>query len=217
MAYVHKVISPQEKILVIARPHWIYLAEGLLFLIGMVIAGFVADYYLYQLMAGNRIMTFDQGLFQYIPSPFIIPGLFGIIGLGIFWPLLLVYASAEVGLTDQRIIYKKGLFFIEIDQVDLEDIRAEQVHHGWLGWMLKYGKVHLDCRFVGDVWLPAIAKPYRLLKTIHIARMRHPDIDYDHRDLAVQLARIARLENKEFKDTVDQPLRMAPYSSRSEI
>lgn len=196
MSYVRKVITSQEKILVIARPHWIYLIEGWLWFLGMIIAGLIVDYYLYQIMPGSRIVTFDQGLFQYIPIPFIIPGLFGLIGFGIFWPLLLAYASNEIGLTDQRIIYKTGLFFIEIDQVDLDDIRAEQVHHGWLGWILKYGKVHLDCRFVGDVWLPAIAKPYRLLKAIHIARMRHPDIEYNHRDLTLHLQKIEDLEGK---------------------
>ncbi len=195
MTYVQKVTNPQEKILIIARPHWIYLLDGFLWMGGLTALGLIVDYYLYPFMATRQIMTFDQGFFQYIPAPLIIPGLFGLIGFSLFVPLFLVYVSTEVGLTSQRIIYKKGLLFIEIDQVELEDIRAEQVHHGWLGWILKYGKVHLDCRFVGDVWLPAISKPYRLIKTIHIARMRHPDIKYDRQDLAQHLARLETLDN----------------------
>lgn len=195
MSYIHKVINSHEKILVVARPHWIYFVEGLLCLGGLILTGFILDYYVYLFMESRGIVfSVDQGFLQFNQNDLILPWLLGLVGFGIFWPLFLTYISVEISMTDQRIIYKKGLLFIEVDQVDLGDIRAEQVYHGWLGWMLGYGKVHLDCRFVGDVWLPAIAKPYRLVKAIHIARLRHPDIEYDRHDLARHLARIEGLE-----------------------
>lgn len=193
MSYVRKIINSKEKLLLITRPHWIYIAEGCAWLGGFILTGFIADYYLYKFILMHDIrFTVDLYFISFNQNDSFMPWIMAIVGAGIFWPLLLVYVSVEIGLTSGRIIYKKGLLFIEVDQVDLDDIRAEQVYHGWLGWLLGYGKIHLDCRFVGDVWLPAIRKSYHLLKIIHIARMHHPDIDYDRQMLSKNIERIQK-------------------------
>ncbi len=197
MSYIKKVAGRDEKILMILRPHWIYLLEGILWFIALTLLGFVGDYYLYGYAeAHNFAFSLDFYFFQVNQNTLFLPWVFGFVGFGIFWPLALAYASTEVGLTNQRIIYKKGLIFIEVDQVELDDIKAEQVYHGWLGWALGYGRIHLDCRFVGDVWLPAIYKPYKLLKSIHVANMRHPDIDYTTDHLNENLKRIEQKEKE---------------------
>ena len=87
---------------------------------------------------------------------------------------------------------------MQIEQVDLDDIRAEHVYHGWLGWLLGYGRVRLDCRLVDDVWLPAMRDPYRLIKASHMARMRHPEIQYNQEDLA---SNVERIENQRIENT----------------
>jgi hypothetical protein len=195
MGYVRKVINIDEKLLSISRPHWIYLFEGLLCFVGLAVAGLVLDYYFY-LYVGSHAIRFDIDLwfvkFNEIRTP--IPWIFSFTGFAIFYPLFLAYISAEIGLTDQRIIYKRNLIFIEIEQVDLEDIRAEHVSHGWLGWLLGYGRIRLDCRFIDDVRLPAIRKPYKLIKAMHTARMRHPNIDYTNESLHENLERIKHKE-----------------------
>ena len=205
MGYIRKIIAPDEKLLLIARTHWIYLFEGLLCFIGLTIAGLVADYYFYRYV-GSHAVRFDVDLwiiqFSELNTP--IPWFFGIVGFVVFYPLFLAFISAEVGLTNQRIIYKRNLLFIEIEQIDLSDIAAEHVSHGWFGWLLGYGRIRLDCRFVDDVWLPAIRKPYRLIKTMHIARKKHPSIDYTHDMLEENLERI---EEKEQKAEIPEPIR----------
>ncbi len=197
MGYVRKIINTDEKLLSISRPHWIYLIEGLLAFSGLTILGLVADYFFY-MYVGSHAVRFDIDLwivqFNELNTP--IPWIFGITGFAIFYPLFLAYISAEVGLTNQRIIYKRNLIFIEIEQVDLEDIRAEHISHGWFGWLLGYGRIRLDCRFVDDVWLPAIRNPYRLIKAMHTARMRNPDIDYTNEMLTDNLERIREKERK---------------------
>lgn len=68
--------------------------------------------------------------------------------------------------------------------MDLEDIRAESVYHGFMGWFLGYGRIRLDCRFLQDVKLPAIRKPYRFVRSSHHARLKHGSIDYNEDEFA---------------------------------
>jgi hypothetical protein len=84
-------------------------------------------------------------------------------------------------------VLKTGLIFVEIDQVDLEDIRAEHVHHGLLGWLLHYGSIRLDCRFIHDVKIPAIGNPYRFVEASHNARLKHPRIAYGEDEFSSNL------------------------------
>ncbi|HBR69700.1 MAG TPA: hypothetical protein DEA55_10035 [Rhodospirillaceae bacterium] len=197
MSYIRKVITNEEKLLSTFRPHWIYFFEGAFWFAGLTVIGFIADYYLY-VYFGQHAVTFDIDLkyihFSEMNTP--IPWLFSFAGLAVFWPLFLLYISTEVGLTNQRIIHKRGLIFIEIDQVDLEDIRAEHVVHGWFGWLLGYGKIKLNCRFIEDVILPAIRNPYRLVKASHTARLKHPLIEYGQDEFRANMERIDQQREK---------------------
>lgn len=179
MSYIRKVITHEEKLLLITHPHWIYAFEGLFWFAALTLTGFAIDHYLY-VYAGLHAYSFnvDLWILHFDENHTPIPWLFSLAGLAVLMPLALIYTSNEIGLTDQRVIHKKGLIFIEIDQVDLEDIRAEQVYHGWFGWLLGYGKIHFDCRFIGDFSVPAISKPYRMVKASHTARLKHPLIEY---------------------------------------
>jgi len=200
MSYVAKVTGPEEKLISISRLHWIYPFEGMIWFLVMLVLGFVADYYLW-VYAGSRGIGFelDFWVFHFDEMHTIIPWAFGAVGLAVFWPLFLKYVSTEVGLTDKRIIHKTGLVMIEVQQVDLEDIRAENVRHGWFGWLLGYGRLHLDCRFVDDLYLPAIKKPYKFVKAAHIARMKHPDIAYEEDDLSLDIARVESRREKAYR------------------
>lgn len=176
---VRKVVSANERLLAIFRPHWIYVFEGFMWFLILTIAGLIVDHYFYQFV-GPQTLAVDISI-EYFKITGHLTGIstiFAAMGLAILWVQTLIFVSSEIGLTDQRIIHKKGLVFIQVDQVDLEDIRAEQVFHGWLGWLLGYGRIHLDCRFIHDVWLPAIHNPYRLVKASHTARLKHPLIEY---------------------------------------
>jgi hypothetical protein len=199
MSYISKITDTQEKLLMLVRPHWIYPVEGMIWWIGLTVTGIVGDYFLYAFFHAQGIhFAIDLGFLHLDEASYFLPWIFGSVGLGIFWSQALIYVSDEIGLTSKRIIYKKGLLFIEVDQVDLDDVRAEQVMHGWLGWMFRYGKIHLDCRFIGDVWIPAIGRPYKLIKGIHIARMQHPDIHYERQDLERDLDHIREKETRHF-------------------
>ena len=201
MGYVHKVIGADEKLILVTRLHWIYPLEGLIFFALTTVLGvFIND--IMWVNAGYLLPDFEIDLhFISIKYSFymMIPLAFGLIGFLMFWSLFTSYISTEIGLTNHRIIYKKGLFLIDVQQVELEDIRGEEINHGWLGWILGYGKIRFDCRFIDDVYLPATKNPYRLIKAVHTARMRHEKIAYNMDDLSLDIERVDNARVKAFK------------------
>ncbi|MGH1457048.1 MAG: hypothetical protein ACRBDI_09725 [Alphaproteobacteria bacterium] len=204
MSYIRKVTGTNEKLILITRLHWIYLIESILWFAAITGLGIFIEYMLWK-YAGSKILinslllNMDIWIFHFDQNHTPIPWMFALAGFAVFWPLFSTYISTEVGLTDRRIIHKKGLIMIEIQQVELEDIRGEQVNHGWLGWLLGYGRLHFDCRFIDDVLLPAIRDPYRLVKAVHTARMRHDSIPYTIDNLDGDIVRIDEQRIKAFK------------------
>lgn len=174
MSFVSRISTHDERIVMIARLHWIYPLIGALWFAFALGIGFILDTLMWVYI--GRDMVFQNiSFFGLIPefsiqSPF--TWLFGAGGGVFFVSLLLRYMSTEIGLTSKRVIYKTGLFMVEVEEVDLEEIKAERVHHGIFGYVLGYGRINIDCRFVSDVHLPAIRKPYRLVKAINIMRER---------------------------------------------
>ena len=195
MSYILKAISSQEKLILLEHPHWIYIATGFFWAIFFVICGLYLDSY-YNQLTGDLSSSYLIDLKQSYSIGFITPisTTFILIGLIVFWPYYKTFVSAEVGLTSERIIHKTGLILVKIDQVDLDDIRAEHVYHGLLGWLFKYGKIKLDCRFVEDFGLPAIGSPYRFVKSSHNARLKHPQIRYDEDDFSKNIQTIGSQE-----------------------
>ncbi len=191
MSYIRKVIGSDEKLILLTRLHWIYLVEAFMWLIGFIALGLLLEYMLWY-FAGQNIVNFKIDLYivQFNQNYTPIPWVFSFAGIVIFLPLFLKYISTEIGLTDRRIIHKKGLMMIEIQQIELEDVRGETIDHGWFGWLLGYGMLHFDCRFIDDIYLPATRNPYRLIKALHTARMRHENILYSIDDLDRDIVKI---------------------------
>lgn len=189
MSYVEKIIDSDEEILSIGSLHWIYIVEGALWLMFSLVIGMVANHYLLLVTGSNESGLAAIDLWSFYSPELKVPviWIFVTIGLSGFLFMFLMYFSVEVGLTNKRILYKKGIIRIQIQEVDLIDMRSESVDHGWLGWLFGYGRLHLDCRFMEDVYLPALAKPYDLVKAIHVARLRHPDIDYGEKEMELRI------------------------------
>lgn len=169
MSFIAKhIVNPDERIMYVARLHWICLLEGFLWFGSFWAIGlYVSDWLAHIQPARSTLGAFYVGDFLVTPRVtwFFYMMMAG--GTFLFATHLTKLLSTEIALTDQRIIYKTGLIFTESEEIDLHEIRAERVKHGLFGRVLNYGRVFLDCRFVGDVTLPRIRKPYRFLKTMH--------------------------------------------------
>lgn len=184
MSFIARHISGNgERLVYIARIHWIYVLKGAFWFVFLAAAGEALDlaFWYGMLHLGettgrpiNLPLDFsirDQPLFYLMATT----------GFLVFFIHIMKYIGTEIALTNNRIIYKTGVFFVTVEELDLSEIKEEKVHHGILGALMGYGEIHLDSRFVGDVTLPAIKNPYKLLKHMHKVRATHaPDHSEQH-------------------------------------
>ncbi|MCE7886054.1 MAG: PH domain-containing protein [Alphaproteobacteria bacterium PRO2] len=172
MSFVKKILGPDETLIGMTSAHWIYGATGIVWLAGMMIVGLVLDSYATSIFDGLFRNTGGEAVNKISSVLFWMPTALGVV---MFFFYFLMMISPEVGLTSRRIIYKRGLIFVDVKEVDLEEIKAADVNNGWFGRFLDYGYVVLDARFVTGVNLPAIGKPYRFVNALNEARgdMKH--------------------------------------------
>lgn len=177
MSYINTILTKHEKKVMRAKPHWIYVLEGILWLSAFILGGIYMDKLIY-LYGGGRAEIYDlypsaiMPLFQYFTP---VALLFFIAGAYFFLSLLIEFLTSEITLTNKRIIYKHGLIVVDIEEADLKEIRAEHIDHGILGFILGYAHIRLDCRFVDDIELPAIVKPLKLVKAMQMLREKDPE------------------------------------------
>lgn len=169
MPYISRIVSPDEKLIGVFRLHWIYLVEALLWLIGLMAIGFFLDtavaYALGQALPGVQMTYFPVGL-TWLELFFLTAGLY------IFAVYYIKVATTEIGLTTVRLIYKTGWIFVNVEEVNLEEVQAHHVDLGLLGRFLGYGQIRLDARFIGDVTLPYIGYPYQFTKIMNEAQSK---------------------------------------------
>ena len=80
-----------------------------------------------------------------------------------------VYFSSYIVISDNRLIYKTGLFFVYIMEIEIDEIEEIHLHSGVFGALLDYGYIHVDMRFVGEALLPCVPKPYLFMRALHKA------------------------------------------------
>ena len=172
MAYVKKIIGKDEHIIGIARLHWIYLAKGLFGFAVCLTLGLAFDAILFRtLTAISEMAPNTGGKLLAVANSWVTP-LFVIFGGAYFLLYLLKVLYTEIALTEKRIIHKSGFIFVKINEIDIEEISAENMDMGYFGSLLGYGYIMLDCRFVGDIKLPAIGHANTFVKALHAARTK---------------------------------------------
>ena len=172
MSYISKnIVGNDERIIYIARLHWIYNFMGVFWFIFLSVIGyflslgfevmFAAIPYVLNIIIGG---LYINKISQIIIASFIILGLF------MFLSYFIKYISTEIAVTNERVISKKGLIMVEVEEIDISEIRSEHINHGIMGRIFGYGRIYLDSKFVGDLKLPSIKRPYRFLRALHKAK-----------------------------------------------
>lgn len=167
MVFIDRVVGPDEKLIGILSVHWIYALRGFLWFCAFAGVGKFIDYQIADLVYNNPGLQTNAGLMIIGDYAFYIGATIGGILMILF---LIMYLTTELGLTTQRVIYKRGLLMVDVKESDLEEIKAADVDNGVLGRILNYGYINFDARFVENVTLPAIADPYRFVKALNEAR-----------------------------------------------
>lgn len=118
--------------------------------------------------------SIQYGLY-YFTGQWHMPPLYVGLGIGcwIFFWMMLKKMTTEIILTDQRILYKRGFFFVNINEVDVEQLASDNVEQSLLGRILNYGELHIRCIEADDLWLPPIAKPYEFRNALELEKHKY--------------------------------------------
>jgi Bacterial PH domain len=114
------------------------------------------------------------------------------LGLGAwvtFWMMMRKWTT-EIILTDKRLLYKRGFFLVNVDEVDIEQLASDYVQQSLLGRLLDYGTIHIRCIEASDLWLPPIARPYEFRNAIEQQKQKY-------RELFMDVGRIRRHSQNE--------------------
>ena len=125
MGYVDRVLQPGEQVIHRARLHWLVYGRAVLLLAAAVVVGLAA------LRAPDDI----RGVLDYAAL--------GVLGLAILiaFAAAIQRASTELVVTDQRIIFKRGVISRHTVEMNRSKIESVDVDQSLLGRMLNYGTV----------------------------------------------------------------------------
>ncbi len=151
MSYIEKSLAPNEAIRYRAHFHWLYHAAAW----GAVIVAVV--------VAVLAIGISNNSNSSWAALAALIAG--ALIFLSIMTPIW----TTEIGVTNQRLIYKRGLIERETNELQLRNIEEVQFGQDFLGRLLGYGS--LDIHGTGDdmIHLPAVGDPLALRSALQDA------------------------------------------------
>jgi len=138
MRYVTRVLQPGETVVYSTRLHWFLYWRAILLIIICIILAISAWY-----TADDRNITLALAIVAII---------FGLLGLSSALRAFIRRAATELAVTDQRVIYKTGLFArhtLEMNRARVESVTVDQT---LLGRMFGYGTVTV--RGVGSAFEP---------------------------------------------------------------
>ena len=174
MRFLRGVMEQGEHPICRTGLHPIYLVAGFMWFAALSAIGWIADYNLW-VRFGAYIPAYEINN-QYLHIAFA-PGMIGwfftACGAYILAGEFIKFISTSVVMTTKRLLYKRGLIKIKFDATDIGDILGVHIDQGWFGQFFGYGKVHLDCRFIEDVYIPYVKNPYGIMKALQKARAAH--------------------------------------------
>ena len=99
----------------------------------------------------------------------ILLGLF-IVGIWIFFAMMIRKWTTEIGVTTHRFVEKTGLFSLKTNEIALQNIEGVRVTQGVWGRMLGYGHLRIEGTGIDAVTIPDIADPIAFRAAIETAK-----------------------------------------------
>jgi uncharacterized membrane protein YdbT with pleckstrin-like domain len=88
------------------------------------------------------------------------------IGVVIFLAIMIPIWTTEIGVTNQRVIYKKGLISRQTSEIQLGSIEEVSLNQDILGRIFDYGKLEIHGTGEEQIVLPALGDPLELRKAL---------------------------------------------------
>ena len=144
MSYIRNSLGANETVHYIAHFHWIH----------------------YALAYGALIVSVILGVLSYNPQYPVIVIVPPVIGVLIFLAIMIPLWSTEIGVTNQRVIYKKGLVSRQTSELQLRSVEEVKLHQDVLGRIFGYGKLEIHGTGEEQIYLPALGNPLELRKAL---------------------------------------------------
>jgi uncharacterized membrane protein YdbT with pleckstrin-like domain len=144
MAYIEQSLASSEVILYRARFPWFYQAGAWALLVVLGLLGVGAYAFGYGWIGAVVALT----------------------GLGLFLAILVPIWMTEIGVTTQRLVFKRGLVWRTTQELQLRAIEDVNLEQGLLGRLFDFGQVELRGTGVDDIRLPSLADPLGLRKAL---------------------------------------------------
>ena len=174
MLYVQQSLGPEEELVHIGEFHWMYTVAAFMSIIwgvafaGIILVGGVYAYkYLGFFPAHADVVTGIRFLHPGVKIAAFLMLIFGLLG---FARMMVVKATTEIAITNQRMVYKTGLIARQIGEISIDRIEGVNVLQSLLGRICNYGRLAIRGMGVGEVILPPIADPITFRRAIEKAR-----------------------------------------------
>ncbi|MCI5060043.1 MAG: PH domain-containing protein [Alphaproteobacteria bacterium] len=175
MDYIKQSLSDEEELIHVARFHWMYNVSAvfnLIFGIALCIGIIIFALRFQPIMFGE--IPKDLGFVDQVrvlhPGVKILSFFVFLMGVLKFAQMMIIKATTEIGVTDIRLVYKRGLVARAVGEINIDRIEGVNVLQGVLGRIFGYGRVMVRGMGVGEVVLPSIEQPIRFKKAIEKAR-----------------------------------------------
>lgn len=99
----------------------------------------------------------------------VVLGIF-IIGIVIFFVMMIRKWTTEIAVTSHRFVEKTGLFTLATNEIALQNIEGVRVNQTFWGRLLGYGHIRIEGTGVDAVTIPDIADPIGFRSAIETAK-----------------------------------------------
>lgn len=179
MRYVQQSLGPDEELIHIGHFHWMYsvyaimkIVYGFIGAIAVLVGGVYFQRYFGPDVLGVGIYSYDWlgSLRELHPAIRLASLLVFVMGMLSFARMMVIRATTEIAITNERLIYKRGLVARYVGEMSIDRIEGVNVLQSVLGRIFNYGRVMVRGMGVGEVVLPPLQDPVTFRKAIEKAR-----------------------------------------------
>lgn len=174
MLYVEQSLGPDEELVHVGRFHWFHILQAFMGIVWGVLGSvmvLVGCIYMYRHMGwfppDLGVLASVRGLH---PGLRIAAFVVFLLGLLQFTQMMIVHATTEIAITNNRLVYKRGLIARQVGEISIDRIEGVSVIQTIMGRIFNYGRLIVRGMGVGEVILPPIADPIAFRKAIEKAR-----------------------------------------------
>ena len=148
-SYVDASMTGHERIIQIAKIHWMFLVGTCAGAFGIVLLGLA--------IGSDPNMVFWENICYAVAGVF-------------FVARLIQYLTTEIALTSRRLVYKKGFIARSTAEISLNRLEEINMRQGILDRIFGAGRIRVAGTGIGSIELPPIGRPLRFRAAIQDAQ-----------------------------------------------